>query len=227
MDRRSFHASEQAIEHTVPVYGLTRGETAQLRRLSTPERIQAYLDGIEYNLEPDGDTLRSPRRVLRDRTAHCAEGALLAAAAFRVQGRPPLVVDLEAVRDDDHVLAVFRDKGLWGSVAISKFAGLRFRSPVYRTIRELVMSYFDHYYSWDGERSLRAYSRPISLARFDRIPWMTAEDDLWQINDHLLQVAHTRLAPPAAARDLPWLDRRSYEAGIYGAPGPKHRWRGH
>ena len=199
------------------MYGLTRAETAQLRRLSTPEKIQSYLDGIDYNLEKDGETLRSPRRVLRDRTAHCAEGAFLAAAAFRVNGRPPLVVDLVAVRDDDHVLAVFRERGLWGAVAISKFAGLRFRSPVYRTIRELVMSYFDHYYNWDGERTLREYSRPVSLARFDRIAWMTAEDDLWPVTEHLAKVAHVPLIRRAVERRLPEMDRRSYDAGLHGA----------
>jgi hypothetical protein len=203
------------------MYGLTRTELAALRRLSTPEKIQAYLDGIQYNLEPDGDTLRSPRRVLRDETAHCAEGAFLAAAAFRVNGRPPLLVDLVAVRDDDHVLAVFREKGLWGSVAISKFAGLRFRSPVYRTIRELVLSYFDHYYNWDGERTLRSYSRPISLAQFDRIGWMTSEDDLWPIVNYLQDVGHRKVIPPTRARRLGRLDRRSYEAGLLGAPGRK------
>src|SRR5947209_1851216 len=115
------------------MYGLTHGETSQLRRLNTPDRIQSFLDGLTYNLEKDGETLRSPRRVLRDRTAHCAEAAFFAAAAFRVNGRPPLVLDLEAVRDDDHVLAVHRERGLWGAVALSKFAGLRFRAPVYRT----------------------------------------------------------------------------------------------
>jgi hypothetical protein len=204
------------------LYGLTRSEMAALRRLSTPEKIQAYLDGIQYNLEPDGDTLRSPRRVLRDETAHCAEGAFLAAAAFRVNGRPPLLVDLVAVRDDDHVLAVFREKGLWGSVAISKFAGLRFRSPVYRTVRELVMSYFDHYYNWDGERTLRSYSRPISLAQFDRIGWMTSEEDLWPIVNYLEDVRHRKVVPPTAARRLRLVDRRSYEAGVHRAPGPRH-----
>ena len=199
------------------MYGLTRAELAALRRLSTPERIQVYLDGLDYNHEADGDTLRSPRRVLRDRTAQCSEGAFLAAAAFRVSGRPPLLVDLVAVRDDDHVLAVYRDKDLWGSVAISKFAGLRFRSPVYRTIRELVMSYFDHYYNWDGERTLRSYSRPLSLARFDRIGWMTTEDDLWPIVEHLDRAHHTKIIPPTTARGLRRLDRRSYDAGLHGA----------
>ncbi len=200
------------------MYGLSAKELAVLRRLSTPAKVQAFLDGLRYNLEPEGDTCRSPRRVLRDRTAHCAEGAIFAAAAFRVHGRPALVVDLESVRDDDHVLAVYRDRGLWGAVATSKFAGLRFRATVYRTLRELVMSYFDGYYNWDGERTLRAYSRPVSLARFDRIAWMTAEDDLWAITDHLTRIPHTPLLPPAMARRLPRLDRRSYRAGLVGAP---------
>lgn len=200
------------------MYGLTRAEAAQLRRLSTPEKVQTFLDALAYNLEADGETLRSPRRVLRDRTAHCAEAAFLAAAAFRVSGRPPLVVDLAAIRDDDHVLAVYSARGLWGAVALSKFAGLRFRPAVYRSVRELVMSYFDDYYNWDGERSLRAYSRPVSLARFDRIGWMTSEADLWPITDHLGRVRHLPLVPPAVARVLPRVDPRSYAAGVHGAP---------
>lgn len=200
------------------MFGLTRDETATLRRLGTPEKVQAYLDALDYNTEPDGETVRSPRRVIRDRTAHCAEGAFLAAAAFRMAGRPPLLVDLEAVRDDDHVLAVYRERGLWGAVAISKFAGLRYRAPVYRTIRELALSYFEHYYNWDGERTLRAYSRPVSLARFDRIGWMIAEQDLWPVVEYLAALRHTPLIPPASARRLPRLDQRSFDAGLHGAP---------
>lgn len=200
------------------MHGFTRAELATLRRLDTPDKVQAYLDALTYNSEPDGDTVRSPRRVMRDRTAHCAEGALLAAAAFRVHGRPPLLVDLEAVRDDDHVLAVYRERGLWGAVATSKFAGLRYRAPVYRTVRELVLSYFEHYYNWDGERTLRAYSRPVSLARFDRIGWTTAEEELWPVVEHLAVISHTPLIPTAAARRLARLDRRSYDAGLHGAP---------
>jgi hypothetical protein len=201
------------------VYGLNQDELATLRALSTPDRVQAYLDGLVYNLEKDGQTIRSPRRVIRDGTAQCAEGAFFAAAAFRVNGRPPLIVDLVAVRDDDHVIAVYRDGGLWGSVGVSKFAGLRFRSPVYRTIRELVMSYFDHYYNWDGERTLRGFSRPISLAQFDRIGWMTTEDDLWPVVEYLEAISHTKVMASAATRRLPAVDRRSYDAGLHGAPG--------
>jgi hypothetical protein len=200
------------------VYGLTRSETNLLRRLSTPEKIQRYLDDLVYNVEKEGDTVRSPRRVMRDRTAHCAEGAFFAAAAFRMNGRPPLLVDLEADNDDDHVLAAYRDRGLWGSVATSKFSGLRFRAPVYRTLRELVMSYFDDYYNWDGDRTLRAYSRPLSLARFDRINWMTAEEDLWPVIDWLTVAHHTPLLPRGVAKTLPRVDRRSFQAGVLGAP---------
>jgi hypothetical protein len=200
------------------VYGLTRAEITLLRRLSTPDKVQRYLDDLVYNIEEDGETVRSPRRVMRDRTAHCAEGAFFAAAAFRVNGRPPLLVDLEADNDDDHVLALYRDRGLWGSVATSKFSGLRFRAPVYRTVRELVMSYFEDYFNWDGDRTLRAYSRPLSLARFDRINWMTAEDDLWPVIDWLTVAHHTPLVPRRVANALPRVDRRSYRAGVLGAP---------
>jgi len=200
------------------VYGLTRSEVGLLRRLSTPDKVQRYLDALTYNVEKDGDTVRSPRRVIRDRTAHCAEGAFFAAAAFRLSGRPPLLVDLEADNDDDHVLAVYRDRGLWGSVATSKFSGLRFRGPVYRTVRELVMSYFEDYFNWDGDRTLRAYSRPLSLARFDRINWMTAEDDLWPVVEWLTVAHHTPLLPRTVASRLPRVDRRSYRAGVLGAP---------
>ncbi len=200
------------------MYELTRPEIGLLRRLSTPEKVQRYLDDLTYNVESDGDTVRSPRRVMRDRTAHCAEGAFLAAAAFRVNGRPPLLVDLEADNDDDHVLAVYRERRLWGAVATSKFSGLRFRAPVYRTIRELVMSYFEDYFNWDGERSLRAYSRPLSLTRFDRIDWMTAEGDLWPVVEWLAVAHHTPLIGRAVARRLPRVDGRSFQSGVLGAP---------
>ena len=139
------------------------------RRLATPEKIQRFLDDLPYNKEPHGDTCRSPRRVLRDRTAHCMEGALFGAAALRMLGHPPLLLDLEAVRDDDHVLAIFRARGHWGALAKSNYSGLRYREPVYRTLRELAMSYFEHYYNLRKEKTLRNYSRPVNLRRFDSI----------------------------------------------------------
>jgi hypothetical protein len=199
-------------------FGLTPRELRTLKALNTPVKLQRYLDALPYNLERGGATCRSPRRVLRDRTAQCAEGAFFAAAAFRVNGREPLIIDLEAERDDDHLLAAYRERGHWGAVGKSKFAGLRYRAPVYRTVRELVLSYFDDYYNYAGERTLRRYSRPASLARFDRIGWMTAEADLWPVIDHFVGLPHVTLIPPAIAKRLPRKDRRSIEAGLHGAP---------
>ncbi len=199
-------------------FGLRRGELATLRRLSTPEKIQHFLDRrIRYNKEPDGATFRSPRRVLRDGVAHCIEGALLAAAALRVNGFPPLILDMEAVRDDDHVIALFREGGHWGAVAKSNYAGLRFREPVYRNVRELVMSYFELYFNLDGEKTLRRFSRPVNLSRFDRMHWMTAEEELWQISDYLCGIPHVPVITFTQIRRLRPVDRRLYEAGLIGA----------
>src|SRR3954451_23219854 len=144
------------------------------------------------------------------------EGALFGAAALRMLGHPPLLLDLEAVRDDDHVLAIFRDRGHWGAVAKSNYSGLRFREPVYRTVRELVMSYFEHYYNLEKEKTLRRYSRPVNLTRFDAIGWMTAEDDVWPIPDHLCDVAHSPIVPPAVIRGFAAVDDRLFAAGLVG-----------
>jgi hypothetical protein len=160
----------------------------------------------------------SPRRVLREGTAHCLEGAIFAAAALRVLGFTPLLLDLEAVQDTDHVISVFRVRGHWGAIAKSNFSGLRFREPVYRSVRELVMSYFEAYINLRGERTLRAYSRPVNLARFDRSHrgWMTSAADLWWIAEHLVGVRHTRLLTSAMTRSLSRVDRRSLDAGLVG-----------
>jgi hypothetical protein len=202
----------------MPTNGFPPRDLRVLKGLRTPERIQRFLDDdIGYNKEKGGPTCRSPRRVLRDRVAHCLEGALFGAAALRVQGFPPLLLDLEAVRDDDHVLALFKQRGCWGAIAKSNYAGLRFREPVYRTLRELAMSYFENYYNPEGEKTLRTYSRPVNLARFDRVDWMTAEEDQWNISDYLFGIPHRPLLTPGAVRWLNRMDRRSYAAGKVGA----------
>src|SRR5580704_7229655 len=127
----------------------TPAERAVFRRLNKPEKIQRFMDDdLAYNKEPDGPSCRSPRRVLRDRTGHCMECALFGAAALRMLGHPPLLLDLEAVRDTDHVLAVFRLRSYWGALAKSNFSGLR-----YRTLRELVMSYFEQFYNLRREKT--------------------------------------------------------------------------
>ena len=195
------------------MHNLDKDERRVLRKLSTPEKIQEYLDGLPYNKEEDAETCRSPRLVLRHRTAHCFEGALFAAAALRTCGRAALILDLVAVRDDDHVIAVYRTKGFWGAIAKSNYSGLRFRSPVYRTLRELALSFFEHYYNLKGEKTLRAYSRPVNLARFDSIDWMTSEEPLWAIAEYLVEIRHTSLFP--ATRRM-YMDERLYKAGLSG-----------
>jgi len=185
-----------------------------LRKLTTPEKIQKFLDDLPYNKEKDGDTCRSPRLVLEYNTAHCFEGALFAAAALRTGGRPPLILDLESVRDDDHVIAVYRANGCWGAIGKSNYAGLRFRSPVYRTLRELVMSYFEHYYNLKGEKTLRGYSRPVNLTRFDSINWMMSEEPLWAIPEYLCEIKHTSILNGVSRRMQ--MDERLYKAGLVG-----------
>jgi hypothetical protein len=188
-----------------------------LRKLTTPARIQRFLDDeIRYNLEPGGDTCYSPRTVLRQGVAHCMEGAMLAAAALRLLGHPPLLLDLEAVRDSDHVLAVYRANGHWGSVAKSDYSGLRSRQPVYRNIRELVMSYFEHYFNPAGEKTLRAYSRPVNLSQFDRQAWMTSEEDVWVVPNYLCEIKHTPILTAPMLRTLEPMDKRLFAAGRLG-----------
>jgi hypothetical protein len=194
-------------------FGLSPADLRTLRALKTPARIQKFLDELTYQY---ANTAGSPKTVLHTRKGHCMEGALLAATALRIHGHPPLLMDLESVRDDDHVLALYRENGLWGSIAKSNFAGLRFRAPVYRTLRELALSYFEHYYNLRGERTLRAYSKPLNLERFDNRHWMTSEEGVWYIPEALVTAQHYTLFPNKIARTLPRLDRRSFQAGMHG-----------
>ena len=194
-------------------FGLSAQDLRTLRALKTPARIQKFIDALDYQY---ADTAWSPQRVLLERKGHCLEGALVAAAALRVNGHPPLLMDLESVHDDDHVVALYRERGLWGGIAKSNFAGLRFRPPVYRTLRELALSYFASYYNLRGEYTLRAYSRAVNLKRLDRCHWMTAEEDVWCVPEALIAARHYALVPDKATRALPRLDRRSFEAGMHG-----------
>jgi hypothetical protein len=182
---------------------LTPAERAVLRKLSSPQLVQSYLDTIRINFEPEGETNRSPRRVLRDRTAHCFEGALLAAAAFAYHGRRPLLLDFEALpSDESHVVALFRRNGYWGAVSKTNHAVLRYRDPVYRTLRELAMSYFHEFLEWSGTKSLRTYSREFDLSCYPLEKWVTAEDDLDWLVDDLAGCRHFQILPPKFSRHL-------------------------
>src|SRR6201982_3034672 len=158
--------------------GLTPKELRKLRSLKDPYGIQKHLDAMPYHL---ADTAWSPRKVLAENTSHCLEGAIFAAPALRANGYPPLIVDLEAEHDTDHVLAAYQVDGLWGAVAKSNYTGCRYREPVHRSRREVALSYFNIYFTLGPERTLRRFSQPVNLARFDKESWMTTEKPVWFI----------------------------------------------
>jgi len=193
--------------------GFTPAELRKLRSLKDPHGIQRFLDDMPYHL---ADTSWSPRRVLREQTSHCFEGAMLAAAALRANGYPPLIFDLEADQDTDHVVAIYQVDGHWGAIAKSNYTGCRYREPVYRSLRELAMSYFDTYFNLRGERSLRRFSVPVNLSRFDAKQWMITELPLWFIAEYLFDVRHFPLVTKKQANRLHRLDRRSFLAGCLG-----------
>ena len=200
-----------------PTFGFTGKELRKLKSLRTPAGIQRFLEDLEYHL---ADTAWSPRRVLRERTAHCFEGAVFAAAGLRVLGFPPLLMDLSAHHDTDHVLAIFKVGNGWGALAKSNYAGCRYREPVYRTLRELAMSYFEDYFNLRRERTLRVYSGPVNLKRFDRLAWMTSEKEIWFIAEYLVDVHHYRLLTPEMERGLVRVDKRTLESGLVGRRVP-------
>jgi hypothetical protein len=191
-----------------------RAELAILGRLTDPVRIQAFIDRLPYSTDPFS---RSPRSVLRDRKANCFDGALFAAAALRRIGYPPLVVDMRAVRDDDHVIAVFRRGRHIGAVAKSNCVGLRYREPVFRTVRELALSYFEDYFNVDHEKTLRSYSAPFDLSRFDELCWETSDEHVEGIGERLDAVRHFPLLTARQVASLARVDGRSYAAGFLGS----------
>jgi AcrR family transcriptional regulator len=184
--------------------------------LDSPPAIQEFLDGITYSAEP---VYRCPASVLRDRKGHCFDGAVLAAAALRRIGFPPRIVDLLPWEghDDDHVLAVFKIEGGWGAVAKSNFVGIRYRDPVFRSLRELVMSYFEPFFNLAREKTLRAYTVPLNLARFDRRRWTTRDETMEDIATRLDQIRKHEVLAPGMAERLALMDPRSFEAGLLGA----------
>ncbi|MCU0610112.1 MAG: hypothetical protein MUF22_10145 [Chitinispirillaceae bacterium] len=191
---------------------LTHRQRRTFRSLDKPDKIQRFLDDMTYC---DDGVYHCPLAVMNDGIGCCFEGSLLAAAAFRRMGLPSLIVDMTGERDDDHVLAVYRKNGLWGAVTKSIYAGLRARQPVYRTLRELVMSYFEFYFNHKGELSLRRYSLPMDLARFDYLQWMSSDENLRSIADHLDATRHFTIIPRMTASKLPRLDRWTYSAGMF------------
>lgn len=171
--------------------GLTPGEIAVLRRLDRPERIQSFLNAVPINHELDGETVLSVREVLRQRRAHCIEGAMLAACALWVNGDPPWVMHLDCDTSDyPHVIALFRRGGAWGAISKTNGAPLRYRDPIYRTLRELALSYFHEYSNRRGQKTLRSYTAAFDLRRIEPAEWVTNAKSCWPAHDRLAALRH-------------------------------------
>jgi hypothetical protein len=188
-------------------------QRAVLAGLSTPAKIQAFLDTCAYVPEY---TNRSSARVIAERRAHCLDGGLFAAAALRRLGYPPRVVDIfpDPGMDDDHVLALFQVGGRWGAVAKSNFVGLRYRDPIYSTLRELIMSYFEQFYNLDGLKSLRTYTMPVKLAAYDALDWESTDEGVDALEKILLARKRYPLLTPEGIAALVPVDELTYRAGM-------------
>jgi hypothetical protein len=189
-------------------------ELALLKKLSDPDKIQDFLDSLDYNPAYE---CRSPRWVIKRRKAHCFEGAIFAAAALNSLGYKPLLIDMKAWNDDDHVIAIFRVDGHWGAVAKSNFTTLRFREPVYRSIRELVMSYFDFFFNTLGEKTLRSYSLPLDLEIFDDRNWRTTDEDLEYIGNKIESLHHFDVVTSKMINNLYHVSEPVLKSGLMGS----------
>lgn len=182
---------------------LTPAEKRFFERLETPQKVQTYLDSLPINFEMRGETYMSPRRTIVAKTAHCFEGALVAAAAFAYHGQRPLILDFQTLpHDEDHVVAPFKQGGYWGAVSKTNHAVLRYRDPVYASVRELAMSYFHEYLLWTGKKSLLAYSRPFDLRRYSPETWLVAQEDLVWLVEAIDDSRHFPAVPRKNAKHV-------------------------
>jgi hypothetical protein len=189
-------------------------EKKLFRKLNTPKKIQDFLGTLKINFEEDGELLQSPRRVLKSGKAYCIEGAMLAAAILEFHGYPPLLMDLRAIqKEDDHVVAVFKQFGCWGAISKTNHGVLRYREPVYKTLRELALSYFHEYFTDSGNKTMREYSVPMDLRRFDKINWRTTEEDLWDVAEAVDLARHYWMLGKKQIRNLRKADPIEIELG--------------
>ncbi|TAN32717.1 hypothetical protein EPN28_04345 [Patescibacteria group bacterium] len=193
--------------------GLTKSELKILKRLNTPIKIQNFLDTFPINWEKKGETYMSPGRSLGARKIHCFEGALLAAAALWINGEQPLLLDLKAKGDFDHVVALYKRNGYWGAISKTNHATLRWRDPVYKTLRELAVSYFHEYFDNKFyKKRLVSFSRPFNLKKYGA-KWMAAEEDLHELVDALDHCPHEKICPPKNAKYIRRADKMERRAG--------------
>ena len=198
-----------------PFPALEYKEFAVFKKLNSPIKIQNFIDSLRINFEHKRETCRSPLMVLRSGEAHCAEGAMLAAAIFWYHGRQPLLLDLKVAKnkdDADHVVTLFKEGGRWGAISKTNHAVLRYRDPVYTTVRELALSYFNEYFLDNGLKTLRSYSAPFSLLRHGH-EWLTSRRNLWDMMDLLDESRHFNIVGSGAVRRLRIADPIEIKAG--------------
>lgn len=196
------------------MFNIGKKELKILKGLNTPQKIQDFLNKMRFNFEERGETNLSPMAVLEKKTCHCIEGAALAALAFRLKGYPPLLVDLRANRIDlDHVIAVFKKDGKWGAISKTNHAVLRYREPIYKSVRELAMSYFHEYTDSKGRKNLRSYSRPVNLKIFDKRNWMTTKEDVDYLPKYMDKVKHFPVLSRKQIRNLRIAEKIEIKAG--------------
>ena len=185
-----------------------------MKKLNTPAKVQDFLNSLRFNFEGNGkETIKSPIRVLREKNAHCMEGALLGAYILSLHGHKPLILHLQTTKGDfDHIITLFKEDGLWGALSKTNHGVLRYREPVYRNIHELVMSYFHEYFLDNGKKTLRRYSKPLNLNIFEK-GWEVEEDDLWDIDDELDKIKHYGIAPKKVFKKLRKADKIEIQTG--------------
>lgn len=194
---------------------LRQKERRLIKKLTSPVKIQSFLDTCAYRAE---EKASCPLNVLKERRAHCFDGATFAAMILRQLGHPPLLLNMfPNERDDEHILAVFKKNGGWGSIGKSNFVGLRYREPIHHTLRELMMSYFEQYYNVAGQKTLRSYTKPLNLSVFDRLDWMTDDKAMEVIGKRLDLLKRYPLLNKKMEKNLQKVDQRSYKAGLIGS----------
>lgn len=193
----------------------TKKEIQVFKKLDSPKKIQDFLNLLPINFEKNGETCMSPRRVLAVKKAHCMEGAMFAAAALEFHGQKPLVMDLRSIKpgDDDHVVCVYKQFGCFGAISKTNHAVLRYREPIYKTVRELALSYFHEYFLDTGKKTLREYSEPFDLNYFNKLLWRTSEEDLFEIPHHLDSVKHFPFLNKLQIKNLRKADTIEIQAG--------------
>lgn len=194
--------------------GFSKKEIALFKKLKSPAKVQDFLNSLPANMEGDGETCRSPLATLRAGEAHCMEGALLGAYILSLHGFVPYIIHLSAEdSDQDHVFVSFKVGKNWGSVSKTNHAVLRYREPVYRDPRELVMSFFHEYFlNSTGEKTLRSYTLPIDLRKFGK-EWITREGDVWDIDEKITKTKHYPILSKAQIKNLRKAEKIEIEAG--------------